>query len=108
MPVAVADREALTSERVLAERRRSAWRFVTCTWLASRLLFLIAGALGAHFLSHAPTGYPAEPPGTFNYWAHWDGAWYSSIAKVGSFGTPWPSSALFRPSYPLVLRLGIS
>jgi len=86
--------------------RGETWRFVFWTWLSSRLLFLVTGALGTHLLSHAPTGYPAEPPGSLNYWAHWDGAWYSSIAKEGYFGTQWPSSANFFPFYPLLLRLG--
>lgn len=82
------------------------WTFVFCSWLASRLLFLASGALAAHFLSPAPTGDPAQPPGVFSYWAHWDGAWYASIAKSGYAGRLWPASANFFPFYPMLLRLG--
>jgi hypothetical protein len=84
------------------------WSFVFWSWLASRLLFLTAGALAAHVLSHAPTGDPAQPPGVFNYWANWDGAWYASIAKSGYAGRLWPASANFFPFYPILLRLGIT
>jgi len=85
---------------------RETWRFVFWTWLSSRLLFLVTGALGSRLLSHAPTGYPADPGGTLTYWAHWDGAWYSSIARAGYFETLWPSSTNFFPFYPLLLRIG--
>jgi hypothetical protein len=89
---------------------RDVWRFVFGVWLASRLLFLTAGIIGAHVLSHTPLGYPKQPPGTFSYWANWDGAWYSAIAKVGyarvEHGHLWPASANFFPFYPLLLRIG--
>jgi hypothetical protein len=80
------------------------WRFVLATWLASRLLFIVAGTLGHYLLSHTATGYPADPGGVLSYWATWDGGWYSKIATVGYFGFMWPSSTNFFPFFPLLLR----
>jgi hypothetical protein len=42
-----------------------------------------------------------------NYWAHWDGAWYSEIATEG-YGTRAPESTAFFPLYPLLVKLGSS
>jgi hypothetical protein len=85
---------------------RETWRVVFLVWLSSRMFFLLTGMVGTHLLQHAPTNYPAEPPGLLKYWAYWDGAWYSGIAVHGYFATLWPSSANFFPFYPLLLRLG--
>jgi hypothetical protein len=40
-----------------------------------------------------------------NYWAHWDGAWYSQIATEG-YGERAPTSTAFFPLYPMLVRLG--
>lgn len=84
----------------------SVWSFVLTIFVLSRLLFLAAGALATTFLPDAdPAGDPLEPPGFLNYWAHWDGAWYSEIATEG-YGARAPASTAFFPLYPLLLRLG--
>jgi hypothetical protein len=86
---------------------REAWLFVLTVFAASRLLFLGAGSLAAAFLPRAtPAGYPLEPPGSLNYWAHWDGAWYSEIAMDG-YGGMAPTSTAFFPLYPMLMRSGI-
>jgi hypothetical protein len=46
-----------------------------------------------------------EPPGFLNYWAHWDGAWYSEIATDG-YGLHAPESTAFFPLFPLLVHLG--
>lgn len=73
---------------------------------ASRLLFLGAGALAAAFLPQAePAGTPLQPPGFLDYWAHWDGAWYTEIATEG-YEARDPASTAFFPLYPMLVRLG--
>ena len=85
---------------------RGAWAFVLVVFAASRLLFFVAGALAAAYLPQAePAGNPLEPPGFLNYWAHWDGAWYSEIATEG-YGERAPASTAFFPLYPMLMRLG--
>ena len=75
-------------------------------FLLSRLLFLAVGALAATVLPWAqPGGSPLEPPGFLNYWAHWDGAWYSEIATKG-YGVRAPASTAFFPVYLMLVRLG--
>ena len=65
-----------------------------------------AGALAAANLPGAdPAGDPLEPPGFLNYWAHWDGAWYSEISR-GGYGAHAPESTSFFPLYPVLMRLG--
>jgi hypothetical protein len=67
-----------------------------------------AGALARTYLPGAdPAGDPLEPPGFLNYWAHWDGAWYSEIATHG-YGVRAPESAAFFPLYALFVRFGSS
>ena len=86
---------------------REAWVFVLVIFAASRLLFVGAGALAAAYLPWAtPAGYPLEPPGPLNYWAHWDGAWYSEIATEG-YGGMAPTSTAFFPLYPVLMGSGI-
>jgi hypothetical protein len=85
---------------------REAWTFVFAVFAASRLLFLGAGSLVTAYLPQAvPVGDVLEPPGSLNYWAHWDGAWYSEIA-TGGYGERAPTSTAFLPLYPLLMRLG--
>ncbi len=86
--------------------RGSAWLFVLAVFAASRVFFLGVGILAATFLPAAePGGSPLEPPGFLNYWAHWDGAWYSEIATEG-YGVRAPASTAFFPLYPMLVRLG--
>ena len=97
------DQTSATKEPSLS---RETWTFVLVVFGLSRLLFLGAGALAAAFLPQAePAGDPLEPPGFLNYWAHWDGAWYSQIATDG-YGERAPASTAFFPLYPLLVRLG--
>jgi Dolichyl-phosphate-mannose-protein mannosyltransferase len=85
-----------------------AWIFVLGVLAVSRWLFLPAGALAAAYLPGAdPAGDPLQPPGFLNYWAHWDGAWYTEIA-TGGYGARAPESTAFFPLYPLMVRFGSS
>ncbi len=69
---------------------------------------MAAGALAAAYLPGAdPAGDPLEPPGFLNYWAHWDGAWYSEIATQG-YGARAPESTAFFPLYPMLVKFGSS
>jgi hypothetical protein len=84
------------------------WAFVLIAFFLSRLLFLSVGSLAAIYLPWAePAGDPLEPPGSLNYWAHWDGAWYSEIA-TGGYGERSPTSTAFFPLYPMLMRLGMA
>lgn len=86
---------------------REAWAFVLTSFALSRLLFLGAGTLAAAYLPQAdPAGDPLEPPGFLNYWAHWDGAWFSEIA-TGGYDKVDPASTAFFPLYPMLVRLGM-
>jgi hypothetical protein len=86
---------------------RRTWTFVLVSFALSRLLFLGAGALAAAYLPQAdPAGDPLEPPGSLNYWAHWDGAWFSEIA-TGGYEDEAPASTAFFPLYPMLVRLGM-
>ncbi|TCJ13045.1 hypothetical protein E0L93_15175 [Rubrobacter taiwanensis] len=82
------------------------FRFVLGAFLASRALFLAAGALAAALLPRSePGGEPLETPGILSYWAHWDGAWYSEIALEG-YEVRAPESTAFFPLYPMLVRAG--
>ena len=85
-------------------RHTSAWPFVLAAFAFSRLLFLGTGAVAAATLPWAKPFSPAVvPPGFIDYWAHWDGAWYSDIAMHG-YRTP--TSTAFFPLFPMLLRVG--
>lgn len=97
---------ATRGTRTRASSAAGAWPFVLAVFASSRALFLLAGALAAYFLPWAePAGSPLEPPGLLNYWAHWDGAWYSEIATEG-YDARYPASTAFFPIYPMLVRLG--
>ena len=65
-----------------------------------------AGAVAAALLPQAdPAGDPLGPAGFLNYWALWDGAWYSQIATDG-YGAREPASTAFFPLYPMLVKLG--
>jgi hypothetical protein len=85
-------------------RHTSAWPFVLAVFAFSRLLFLGTGAVAAATLPWAKPIPPAVvPPGFLDYWAHWDGAWYSDIAMHG-YRTP--TSTAFFPLFPMLIRVG--
>jgi hypothetical protein len=87
---------------------REAWTFVLAVFALSRLLFMGVGALAAAYLPQAaPAGDPLEPHGALDYWAHWDGAWYSEIA-IGGYGERVSTSTVFFPLYPMFVRLGVA
>lgn len=89
------------------KRPPGALPFVLAVFAASRALFLVAGALASAYIANAePAGSPLEPPGVLNYWAHWDGAWYSQIATEG-YEARYPASTAFFPLYPLLIRAGM-
>ena len=95
--------------RIFGTKRAPAgevWAFVLTVFALSRLLFMGAGALAVSYLPGAdPAGDPLEPPGFLNYWAHWDGAWYSEIATQG-YGVRAPESTAFFPLYPMLVKFG--
>ena len=73
---------------------------------ASRLFFFVAGTLAAVLLPWAaPAGTVLEQPGFLDYWAHWDGAWYTQIATEG-YGARDPESTAFFPLFPLLVGVG--
>jgi hypothetical protein len=85
---------------------RGGWPFVLVVFALSRILFLGTGALASAMLPWAePGGEPLEPSGFLNYWAHWDGAWYSEIATDG-YDARAPESTAFFPLFPMLIRLG--
>ncbi len=65
--------------------------------------------VGVHattLLPHArPGGGLLEPSGILNYWAHWDGAWYTRIATEG-YEAYAPESTAFFPLLPMLVRVG--
>jgi hypothetical protein len=95
--------------RIFGTKRAPAgevWAFVLTVFALSRLLFMGAGALAVSYLPGAdPAGDPLEPPGFLNYWAHWDGAWYSEIATQG-YGVRALESTAFFPLYPMLVKFG--
>src|SRR5919202_5850163 len=103
-----------TAGTLASFRRRldlgATWPFVLFAWTSSRLLFLVVGVLSHAYMAPVrPGGYPREPSGALNYWAHWDGGWFSAIAQFGYDGSDalaeplWPSSANFFPLYPITI-----
>ena len=78
------------------------WPFVLAVWIGSRVFFFAVGAIGHAYVDFAqPGGFPREPPGFLDYWAHWDGGWYAAIAERGYFDS---ASTSFFPLYPLLVR----
>ncbi len=86
-------------------RRERRIPFVLAVYGASRLFYLLAGALLARVV---PVGqllpdHARRAPGRLNIWAHWDGVWYSQIATEG-YAAHAPASTAFFPLYPLLMR----
>jgi mannosyltransferase PIG-V len=83
-------------------RRGTTWPFVLAVFVASRVFFFAVGAIGHAYVGFAaPGGFPREPHGFLDYWAHWDGGWYAAIAERGYFNS---ASTSFFPLYPLLVR----
>ncbi len=85
----------------------SAPTFVLAVFVLSRLLFLGVGALAAAMLPRAVKLDPTlrEATGILNYWALWDGVWYSVIATQG-YLLEIPTTTAFFPAFPLTVRAG--
>jgi hypothetical protein len=95
------------------EATGKAWGFVLVVFAASRLFYLISGAL----LVEAVPVHPFQsqtldvPFGTLSIWAHFDGEHYTRIAEsgYGATSSTLPSrydlaSPVFFPLYPLLTR----
>ncbi len=85
----------------------SAPRFVLAVFVLSRLLFMGVGALAAAMLPQATKLDPSlhEVSGILNYWALWDGVWYTGIAQKG-YQLDLLASTVFFPTFPLMVRGG--
>jgi hypothetical protein len=80
--------------------------FVLAVYAASRLLYLISGALLAGIV---PTSSFQRitldvPFGSMNIWSHWDGEHYVRLAMDGYLHHPDNVSPAFFPLYPLLMR----
>ncbi len=96
---------ALTLCVTYVRKRAGAWPFVFAVFGASRLVFFVAGAAAVALLPDArPPDELRSAPRTLGYWANWDGAWYAEIAGEGYAGSHSPTSTVFFPLYPLLVR----
>src|SRR5919106_869799 len=77
----------------------SPWARVLAIWIASRIFFLVVGAVGTALLGDADVvgAYP-EPVGALGYWAHWDGRWFAHIAEHGYDSTSATVALAFFPT----------
>jgi hypothetical protein len=80
--------------------------FVLLVYTASRIFYLVAGALFARIVPVADFQRLAldTPFGTMNIWAHWDGEHYVALAADGYLQPPTNVSPAFFPLYPLLIR----
>ena len=80
--------------------------FVLLAYAASRLLYLLAGALLARVVPvSAFYRITSDVPfGTMNLWSHWDGEHYVALAAGGYLQPPENVSPAFFPLYPLLAR----
>jgi hypothetical protein len=86
----------------------SSWHFILAVFVYSRLLFLGVGVIAVEMLPWAnPATRILEPSGSLNYWAHWDGAWYSEVATEG-YEANAPHRTAFFPSFPMLVYIGTS
>ena len=94
------------AKRMRHEKDSSGPDFVLFVYLASRLFYLVSGALLARVV---PVGVFQRitsdvPFGTLNVWAHWDGEHYTNLAAHGYLQPPSDVSPAFFPLYPLLMR----
>ncbi|MDP9476754.1 MAG: hypothetical protein M3R38_13890, partial [Actinomycetota bacterium] len=80
--------------------------FVLLVYAASRLFYLLAGALLARVVpvSRFQSITADVPFGTMNLWSHWDGEHYAALAAGGYLQPPENVSPAFFPLYPLLVR----
>jgi hypothetical protein len=80
--------------------------FVLVVYAASRLFYLLAGALlsGVVPISRFQRITSDVPFGTMNLWSHWDGEHYAALAAGGYLQPPDNVSPAFFPLYPLLTR----
>jgi hypothetical protein len=80
--------------------------FVLAVWAASRLLYLVCGAIFARIVptSNFQRVTLDVPFGSMNLWSHWDGEHYVSLALGGYLNPPDNVSPAFFPLYPLLVR----
>jgi mannosyltransferase PIG-V len=80
--------------------------FVLVVYAASRLFYLVAGALLARVVpvSRFQRVTSDVPSGTMNLWSHWDGEHYAALAANGYLQQPENVSPAFFPLYPLLVR----
>ena len=96
---------ALTLCTTFVGKRAGAWPFVFAVFGVSRLVFFVAGGLAVALLPEArPPDELRDAPRTLGYWANWDGAWYAEISGEGYAGSRSPTSTVFFPLYPLLVR----
>ncbi len=88
-----------------AKARSSAWKFVLVVFAASRLYYLLAGALLVRVVPIDPFQSETSdvPFRTLSIWAHFDGEHYVSVAQNG-YAQPGGASPAFFPLYPLLVR----
>lgn len=76
--------------------------FVLVVWAISCGVFLVVGAVGHASVERGDVVVAnREPPGVLNYWAHWDGAYFTYIAEHGYRSA---EATAFFPFYPLLIR----
>jgi hypothetical protein len=87
-------------------RKSTGVGFVLVVYAASRLFYLIAGALLARVVpvSRFQRITSDVPHGTMNLWSHWDGEHYAALAAGGYHQPPENVSPAFFPLYPLLMR----
>ena len=88
------------------EKSKEVLGFVLLVYVASRLFYLVAGALLAGIVpvgSFQRTTHDV-PVGTMNLWSHWDGEHYVALAASGYLQPPYNASPAFFPLYPLLMR----
>ena len=87
-------------------RKRTGVGFVLLVFAASRLFYLLAGALLARVVpvSRFQRITSDVPSGTMNLWSHWDGEHYVALAAGGYLQPPENVSPAFFPLYPLLMR----
>ena len=88
------------------EKGKEGLVFVLLVYVASRLFYLVAGALLAAVV---PVGGFQRtthdvPFGSMNLWSHWDGEHYVALAASGYLQPPNNASPAFFPLYPLLMR----
>ena len=89
-----------------ANRKGTGVGFVLAVYAASRLFYLLAGAMLAKVvpLSRFQRITSDVPSGTKNHWSHRDGEHYVALAANGYLQPPENVSPAFFPLYPLVVR----